>query len=141
MKDIIRKILKEENLKQNLKQQMKDYGWRSAAELVGGAKNFMSIMYDNNPMNFLNTFNDLDIVQSKEKPDWTLYRYEKGKNLIVYDKKFDLVYIKWGDIWSLLDHGFGLNYDEVQELTKEWLGKVYNLKGVTPIPQNSIEGL
>ena len=34
MKNIIRKILKEESLKQTLKDQIKEFGWKDAAELV-----------------------------------------------------------------------------------------------------------
>ena len=131
MKDIIRKILKEENLKQNLKQQMKDYGWRSAAELVGGVDNFASIMYNSDPMGFLNEFNNLDIVQSKENPYLTLFRYEKGNNMMIYDRKNDEVYINYDVIWSFLEDVFGLKYVEIQELTQEWLSETYNLRGIT----------
>ena len=33
MKQLIKKILKEESLKHNLKQQIKDYGWEETAEM------------------------------------------------------------------------------------------------------------
>ena len=131
MERLIRKILKEENLKQNLKQQMKDYGWRSAAELVGGVDNFASIMYNSDPMGFLNEFNNLDIVQSKENPYLTLFRYEKGNNMMIYDRKNDEVYINYDVIWSFLEDVFGLKYVEIQELTQEWLSETYNLRGIT----------
>jgi hypothetical protein len=131
MKNIIKKILKEETLKQNLKQQVKDFGWKDAAELVGGIENLAKLGFNNNPMEFLNMFNDLDIVQSKEENDWTLFRYEKENNMMVYDRKNDEVHINYRDIWSFLENGFGLKYSETQELTQEWLSEVYNLRGIT----------
>jgi len=41
MKHIIKKILKEESLKQTLKQQVKEFGWKGTAELVNGSKNLL----------------------------------------------------------------------------------------------------
>ena len=41
------------------------------------------------------------------------------------------VYIDYDDIWSVLEEHFGLKYSEIQELTKMWLGEVYNLRGIT----------
>jgi len=133
MKDIIRKILKEENLKQNLKQQMKDYGWEDAAELVGGPENFVSIMGYNDPIEFLNEFNDLDVVQSKKEKYWTLFRYEPKNNIIVYVKKNGIVYISYNYIQSFLEKGFGLNYLEIEKLIERWLSESYNLRGIKNI--------
>jgi hypothetical protein len=82
-------------------------------------------------MEYLNLFNDLDVVQSVEKKDWTLFRYEKGKNLMIYDRKTDFVYINYDQIWSVLRNDFGLNYDETQQVTEEWVEMTYNLRGVT----------
>jgi hypothetical protein len=131
MKHIIKKILKEENLKQTLKQQVKEFGFKDTAELVGGVENLVKLGFNNDPMEFLHLFDDLDVVQSEEKPNSTLFRYKKHENLMVYDRKNDEVYINHYRIWSVLDYGFGLNYTEVQSLTETWLGEVYNLRGVT----------
>ena len=133
MKHLIKKILKEESLKQTLKDQIKEFGWQDAAELVNGPEQLAELAFDNNPMEFLNMFNNLDVVQSEEKPDWTLFRYEKGNNMMIYNRKNGIVYIDYDDIWSFLEEGFGLKYDEIQELTKDWLGETYNLKGITPV--------
>ena len=131
MKHIIKKILKEESLKQNLKQQVKEFGFKDTAELVGGAENLVKLGFNNNPMEFLHLFDDLDVVQSEEKQDWTLFRYKKHENLMIYDRKNEIVYINYYEIWSVLEDKFGLKYSETQRLTKIWLDEVYNLKGVT----------
>ena len=131
MKQLIRKILKEETLKQNLIDEIKEYGFKDAAEMVGGIDNLLRILNINTPMDFLHLFDDLDVVQPEEKPDWTLFRYKPKQNLMIYNRKNNYVYINYDEIWSVLEEHFGLKYSEIQELTKMWLGEVYNLRGIT----------
>ena len=52
---------------------------------------------------------------------------------MVYDRKNEFVYINYDDIWEFLKEGFRLKYDEIQELTEEWLGETYNLRGITTL--------
>ena len=130
MEQLIKKILKEESLKHNLKQQIKDYGWVDTSEMVNGPKELAKLAFDNDPMEFLHMFDDMDVVQSKSEKDWTLYRYEKGDNLMVYDRKNGDVYINYYEIWSFLEAKFGFSYYETQRITQDWLEEVYNLRGV-----------
>ena len=131
MKQLIRKILKEETLKQNLIDEIKEYGFKDTVEMVGGIDNLFKILNIKTPMDFLHLFDDLDVVQSEEEPNWTLFRYRPKHNLIVYERKNDYAHIDYDEIWSVLENHFGLNYTEAQQLTKEWLGEVYNLRGIT----------
>jgi hypothetical protein len=128
------KIIISENqvdkIKSKIHEYVKKYGIEKCREIFGD-KVLFTIGFNNDPMGFLNLFNDLDVVQSIEQEDWTLFRYEKGKNLMIYDRKNDYVYIDYDQIWSVLREDFGLNYDDTQQLTEEWLGVVYNLRGVT----------
>jgi len=119
------------SLQLKLKKMVKDIGWEKTSIAVGGIENLVKLGFNNNPMNFLNIFNDLDIVQSKERHYCVLFRHENENNMMVYDRKSDEVYINYGDIWLFLEDGFGLNYYETQELTQEWLSETYNLRGVT----------
>ena len=135
MKQLIKKILKEESLKQNLKQQIKDYGWKDTAEMVNGPEELAKLAFNNDPMEFLRIFDDMDVVQSESDINWTLFRYEKGDNLMIYDRKNEYVYIDYSDIWLFLEDGFGLKYSETQALTTRWVGEAYNLRGVTTIFQ------
>jgi hypothetical protein len=75
----------------------------------------------------------LDVVQSEEEPDWTLFRYEKRNNVMIYNRKNNKVYINYYVIWQFLEKGFDLKYSEIQQLTEEWLSEAYNLRGVTTI--------
>ena len=53
MKQLIRKILKEESLKQTMLDQIKQDGWLETAELVGGVDNLLSIVGEDSIMNML----------------------------------------------------------------------------------------
>ena len=124
------KLLFESKLKQNLKQEIKDFGIKDTAELVNGFDNLMEILNIDSPMKFLHLFDDLEQVQSEIDPDWTLFRYKPKKNLMVHNRKNRTVFINYEEIWKpLLDTG--LFNPDIEELTKEWLSNVYNLRGVT----------
>ena len=129
---IVKRVIKENSVKDDLIQSIEEEGWHETAELVGGNKNLAKLAFNNDPMNFLHMFDDLDVVQSEEEPDWVLYRYDKGNNMMVHYKKNDEVYVNYYEIWQFLGGCFGLDYNEIQEVMKEWLFEVYNLSWVTP---------
>ena len=129
--NIVKKVIKENSLRQDLIQQIKEDGWKSVYGLVGGIDNLKKLVGIESPIDFLNLFNDLDVIDSEEKPNLTLFRYEIGNNLMVYDDEFDFVYINYSIIWSFLEKVFGFNYSEIQEVILEWLSEVYDLRGVT----------
>jgi hypothetical protein len=126
------KLIKENiSLKEKLLGLIKKVGFESVTKIVGSLDKTFEIFDIKEPMDFLNLFNDLDVVQSEEQENWTLYRYKKGYNFMIYNRENDYVYINYDEIWSFLRDKFGLNYDETQELTQRWLDEVYNLRGVT----------
>ncbi len=122
----------EDKIKEKLKDLIKKVGFESVTKIVGSLDKTFEIFDIKEPTDFLNLFNDLESVQSEEYEHWVLYRYKKGHNFMIYDRKNDYVYINYDEIWSFLGDKFGLNYSETQELTKRWLDEVYNLRGVTP---------
>ena len=130
MKQLIRKILKEESLRHTLIDDIKNNSIKETSELVGGIDNLFKVLNVNSPMDFLHLFDDLDQVQSKEEKDWTLFRYKPKHNLMVYNTKNETVYINYDDIWLVLEDHFGLKYSEIQKLTMKCLSEVYNLRGV-----------
>ena len=50
---------------------------------------------------------------------------------MIYNTKNEVVYINYEEIWGFLESKFGLKYQQIQDLTKEWLDEVYKLRGVT----------
>ena len=47
--------------------------------------------------------------------------------------KDDYIYFNYYEFWEVLANVFKLKDTEIQELLKEWLFEVYNLRGVTPV--------
>ena len=75
--NIVKRVIKENSMRDDLIQMIKDEGWDNTADLVGGNKNLAKLAFNNDPIDFLHMFDDLDVVESEEVPNWTLYRYEK----------------------------------------------------------------
>ena len=112
---------------------IKESGVNDTVNMVGDFDIFCQLLNINSPMDFLHLFDDLEQVQSKEKGHLILFRYKKGYNFMIYDTKNEIVNIDYDDIWSFLRSNFGLYHKDIQDLTKEWLDEVYNLRGVTTI--------
>ena len=110
---------------------LKDKGTEKSIKLLGGWENFCKVFDIESPMDFLHLFDDLEQVQSEEYENYTLFRYKKGNNYIIYDRKDEEVYISYYEIWSFLEDNFGLDDYEIKSLTEGWLDEVYNLRGVT----------
>ena len=125
-------IITESQNKEVLKSMIKNIGWRTVSNLLGGPKALAEIVFNDNPIEFLSLFNDLDVVQSEENSDLTLFRYEKGNNIMIYDRDANIIYIN-SDIIpfrSLLPKGFHVYYPKNEDLIEEWLREVYNLNNL-----------
>ena len=120
------------NHKKILRQKVLKHGWRDAAEMVGGFDILYKHAFNNDYNEFLNLFNNLEVVQSERELDWMLYRFEKGNNMMVYNTKTGEAYINYNVIWSFFEEGISLKYDEMKDIMSKWLDEVYNLRGVTP---------
>ena len=127
------KLIKENSVKGSLIDMIKEDGWKSVSRLVGGIDNLKKLVGIESPIDFLNLFNDLDVIDSEENPIYTLFCYEKGINMISYNKKNNYAYINYYLIWAFLEEGFGLNQTEIQDIIKYWLESTYNLGGTIPL--------
>jgi hypothetical protein len=124
---------------EKLTNSIKSDGWSRTSKLVGGDENLIKLLGITSPMEFLHLFDNLNVSKNKEEPDWTLFNNNMGDNLMIYNKKNKIVYIDKNEIWLILRKIFGITSPEIQELTKEWLIKVYKLRRVTTtikLPEN-----
>jgi hypothetical protein len=126
-------LITENKFKDAIKLSLKELGTEPTIDNVGGWENFCKVMNIEGFMDFLHLFDDLEVVQSEKKEHWTLFRYEKGYNLMIYDRISKEVYINNKEILSFLDGEFSLTKPVVQAVTKKWLGEVYNLRRVTTV--------
>lgn len=130
--NIVKRVIKENSAKDTLIDMIKEEGWNSAAELVGGIENLKKLTGIESPMDFLHLFDDMDVAQGIGRPPSTEYRYKKGHNLMIQYEGDIIINIIYDIIWSFLKYAFGLKYSKIQEVIKEWLSEVYNLRGVIP---------
>ena len=115
---------------ERLTNNIKSDGWENTAKLVGGDENLIKILGITSPMEFLHFYDDMDVVNSEENKNKVLFRYNKGHNLMVVDKKDGFTYIYNPDIWSILEIVFGLNFDDIEKLINVWFDDVYNLRSI-----------
>ena len=90
-KETIRRILREETsmvLREKILKMFKTIGLEKTSNVFGGIDGLFKILNVNSPMDYLHLFDDLDIVDSEENSDYTLYRYQSGYNIMVYSTEF-----------------------------------------------------
>ena len=77
-----------------------------------------------------NNFGDLNPVIGN-----TTYYVNKDRLPLFYyyqDTKNEYVYINYYEIWSFLESMFGMDYQQIRGVIRDWLEETYNLKGLTP---------
>ena len=80
---------------------------------------------------YLNSeFSDLEQFETEEYLNHIFFMKD-GKVVFDYNKKKGYVYISYNKIWSFLESFFGLKYEEIQDLTKEWVEEHYKLRVIT----------
>lgn len=80
---------------------------------------------------YLNSeFSDLEQFETKKHPDYIFFMKD-GEVVFDYNKKNGDVYISYDKIWSFLKKFFGLEYEEIQDIIKEWVEEHYNLRVTT----------
>ena len=73
-----------------------------------------------------NNYGDLTPYETDEYPDFIFFMKD-GEIIFDYNKKNGWIYVSYDKIWSLLESFFGLEFEETQALTKEWLEEHYKL--------------
>ena len=65
-----------------------------------------------------------------DKFPYHIFYMRDGEVIFDYNRKNGYCYISHNEIWSFLSSGFQLEYEETQDITKEWVEEHYKL-GVT----------
>ncbi len=74
-------------------------------------------------------YGDLEPFEIEKNP-YYIFFMKDGEVVFDYNKKNGYVGISYDNIWSFLSSFFGLEYKEIQDITKEWVEEHYKL-GVT----------
>ncbi len=131
-------ITEEQNEKVNRKIRftVEKLGLKQAREMMGDE--LIKQGFIDNPLSFLDQFNNLKPVEEDgrifyvDNDNLPLFYYYKKEQ----ESKNSYYYINYYRIWSFFGDVMGYDYNEIQEIIKEWLGTTYNLRGFTP--KNSI---
>jgi len=67
-----------------------------------------------------------------------IFYMKDGKFIFEYNKKNGYVFISYGIIWSFLETYFGLEYEEIQDITKEWVEEQFKSEVTTTEVLNRI---
>ena len=128
--NIVNKVIKESATKNYLIDIIKEESWDSAADLVGGIENLKKLTGINTATDFLNLFNDMNVVKSDENPQWTLFYYDPKRTMVSYNRKNKKVWVNYRDIWYILENDFELineSDSKIKKLITKWLVEVYKI--------------
>lgn len=109
---------------------LKKRGLKNTIIHLGGVSNFMKTFNIENPNDILGLFTDLEIVQSEERSNYTLFRLKEGDNYFIYDRDNKYVFVN-NYIWMILEDKE--SYSRVQFITQKWIENVYGLSGIKTI--------
>jgi len=116
MKQLIRHILKEENLKSKLKQMVKLDGWRNTYHLIGDENTLAELAYDNDPVEFIDS---LGLERHNGRYSIYFSNYE-GRAFLDIPVNLKMVEVNHELSEFLLD-GFKLDRNEARQAIKDWL--------------------
>jgi len=127
---IYMKIIISENqvdkIKSKIHEYVKKYGIEKCREIFGD-KVLFTIGFNNDPMEFLNLFNNLKQVQSVQNEDWTLFQDEKGVTYMLKNNDKNTIYFDYETITKPMTNGFNLE-PRTRDLTfRKWLKLKYNI--------------
>ena len=127
---IVKRVIKEEKSSKSdvLKKHVLKYGWKEVTERIGGFDKLYKFAFNNDYNEFLNLFNNLEVVRSEYQPKWVLYRFEEGNNMMVYYEDGGRINVNFDVIWSFFSHGIDIQYHDTEKIIKKWLEDVYNLR-------------
>jgi hypothetical protein len=124
------KIIISENqvdkIKSKIHEYVKKYGFEKCREIFGD-KVLLTIGFNNDPMEFLNLFNNLKQVQSTLDEDWSIFQDEKGVVHIFNSNRSNMIYFEYITIIKPLTFFFNLEPSTRDKLLKKWLELNYGI--------------
>ena len=108
------------------------HGISKSIDIIVGGIDTIKQIYNNNPSEFLNQFNDLTIVETDDK----IVYVDKDRLPLFYyypDEIDGYVSINYDRIWMFFSDVIGLKYSEIQTIINNWLEEIYNIIDLIPL--------
>ena len=121
-----------EKLNNKIRLAVEKLGMEQSLNMFG--EDIIKQAYIDNPLSFLDQFNNLRPVEKNDKifyvdnDNLPLFYYNKKEQ----DSKNGYYWINYDRIWLFFSVIMGYNRTETIEIIKEWLGTTYNLRVLTP---------
>ena len=81
-------------------------------------------------LNWLNkNYGGLELFETEKYSDY-IFHIKNGKCILQHNKENGYVFVSYDEIWSFFESYFGMNFQQIQYLTKVWVEEQYKL-GVT----------
>lgn len=114
----------------SLTKMLKDLGWKTTSKAVGGEVNLAKLLFNNDPINFLNMLNDLEkreYLQKSINNKLFIIQFNNNHILLIYDSHHKHLYVNDYDVYKVLKNGFLLNEKEIETLLKKWFKFNYDI--------------
>ena len=121
----------DEKLTRRVKMMVEKLGLKDAIKMFGDNTNIIKHAYENNLLDYLNNFKDLEVVESEKYPNSIFFK-KNGVVVMQQDMKYKRFWFDYDNIWSFFESFFGMKYQQIQGVLKQWLEETLNLEGYTP---------
>ena len=124
---IVKQVIKENERKDTLINMIKEDGWMSVSEMVGGSDNLKRLSEIDTPMKYLNLFNDLNSMTDDVRPSWEMFFYYENDPimmLISNNSEGNKTYMSVEFMKTFLTT-FDLTKEDSKEYIKNWLSNSY----------------
>jgi hypothetical protein len=127
--NIVKRVIKENSTKDSLIDMIKNDGWQTASEFVGGNKNLKKLSGIIEPIDFLNLYNELNVDMNDDNTRGILTNNEGDRMISISTSKNNKVFaLVDTSIWYPLEFGFLRNNAITANLVRQWLKDVYGIK-------------
>jgi hypothetical protein len=118
--------------KETIQNKIKEDGWNKLLK-YNNPNSILSRGFDNNPIEFLNIYNDLEMVISQTSSNIMLFRKKPNDNLMVFNLLTKKMYINNTELWMILENLFKLTPEQTESIIKVWLDKTFNISDANPV--------
>jgi hypothetical protein len=141
-----KRVLKEDidTRSERVKSIVKKYGLKQSIDMIAGGVVTIRQAYNDNPLEFLNQFNNLTPVERDDYYDTRIYYMDENNNPIFYYVKnggLKKVFFNFYLLWVFFIY-MGYPNEDTINILKKWLNDTYGIRGFEPtVKSGSIKSL